>query len=219
MPTTVQAIIDRASSTLNDIGLVRWIQSDMIKAINDAEQSVLESRPDLFETNASMALVSGPRQTPPSDCYHLMDVIYNVTAADVPISSITQIKRSDLDKCRADWMLDDPMKLVQHWMQDDRERSVFYVYPSQPTAGAQLGRVQIRYSKRPTALSGVSENLNVPEEMINAVYYFVVMRMLERDEKFAGSPQAERFMGMFAQMVSAKDGGEDTAEAYRASRE
>jgi hypothetical protein len=219
MGILVSDIITRASRTLLDIGLVRWTEAEMIDSINDAEAAVLEARPDLFEITAFHDLVEGPKQTPPSDCYMLLDVAYNVNQSDTPQSVVTFVKRKDLDMCLSDWMLDDPMTHAAHWMQDDRERRQFYVYPRQPTPPAQLGRVMLRYAQFPTKVTATTDTLTVGDEMVNPIYYFTVMRMLERDEKFSGSPQARRFMELFAMTMGVRTEGEDAATANRARTE
>lgn len=219
MAILASQVISRASRTLNDIGYVRWSEAEMIDAINDAEQAVLEARPDLFEHVATHAMVAGPRQTVPADCYLLLDVLYNVNSAGTPTSNVTLVSRSDLDRCKSDWMMDDPSTQVEHWMQADEERSVFYVYPRQPDAAAQLGNVMLRYAKYPTAISGSGDSLTVRDEMMNPIYYFTVMRMLEKDEKFAGSPQAARFMNLFAATMEVRTQGEERANAARRDRE
>jgi hypothetical protein len=219
MAILAQSIIERAANTLNDVGQVRWTEDELLDAINDAQLAILEGRPDVFETVGEMTLGAGPRQFVPGDCYLLFDVLYNIDDQSIATSGVTRVMRSYMDSCRSDWMRSQPSSEVEHWMQDDRERGTFFVYPPQPSQVGAQGQVLLRYSRFPDLLTAATDELSVTGEMLNAVYYFVVMRMLEKDEKFSGSPQASRFMQLFAQVLAAQTIGEDQHAQFRSAKE
>lgn len=214
MSTTAQKIIDRVSTNLNDIGNVRWTVAELLDAINDSEAALLEARPDLFHTTADFLLSPGNLQTAPADCYKFNEVVFNIDADGNQGKAVTFIKKSVLDRQRRAWTTtDDEDTEVRHWTQDEREWRQFYVAPYQPASTSQ--KVKIRYAKYPTEITAVGDNLNAPDEARNAVYYFCMMRMLEKDEKFAGSPQAARFTELFALFIGARTEADEQAQAKR----
>lgn len=217
MATSVGNILSRVRAKLNDLGSVRWPDSEHIEAINDAQKSILEARPDLLESYTFVVLVKGTVQSVPADCYLLFDVIGNADVNNNLTSPVSFISRSTMDRHHRAWMSETASAQVIHWMQDDREKAKFHVYPPQPTTGS--GRVQIRYAKRPADVTAVGSNVGVPDECINALYHFCMTRALEKDEKFSGSPQAQEHFSKFALFLSAKTEAENQSDAYRTERE
>lgn len=214
---TAGDILARVNEKLNDLAAVRWPEAEHIRAINDAESAMLEARPDLFDAHASVAAIAGSIQSVPADCYLLFDVIRNLSATNDVGRAITRIDRSVLDRQKPDWPTMPANAVTRHWMQDDRERTKFYVAPPQPATGT--GKYYIRYAKRPTTITGSGDNLNAPAESINAIYNFCMHRALEKDEKFAGSPTAASYMQKWANFIGAKGVGEDQANAQRSANE
>lgn len=200
-------VTSRLETTLHDLGAVRWPVEDQWKAIDDAQRSLLESRPDLFDVTGEVQLRDiGVKQRVPEDCYLLFDITYNLNHLKVPFSGIVKISRAIMDRSYMGWMVSPPSPRMEHWMQDILERKYFWAYPpvsADPETG-EPGWVVMRYAKRPAKVISASQALDAPDEMINGVYYFAMTRLLEKDEKFAGSPQAEMFLTKYALTIGAK---------------
>jgi hypothetical protein len=197
----------RLTKTLHDLDAVRWLIPDQWEAIDDAQKSILEARPDLFEvTNDVQLRDTGPKQRVPEDCYLVFDITYNLNHLRVPFSGIVKISRAIMDRSYMGWMASPASPRMEHWMQDMREKKHFWAYPpvsNDPETG-QPGWVVMRYAKRPIPVIDAGQALEAPDEMINGVYYFAMTRLLERDEKFAGSPQADMFLQKYAMTIGAK---------------
>ena len=200
-------ITERLETTLHDLGAVRWPIADQWKAIDDAQNSLLESRPDLFEVTEEVQLRDiGVKQRVPENCFVVFDITYNLNTEKIPFSGIVKTSRAILDRSYMGWMVAPSSPRMQHWMQDIRERAYFWAYPpvsNDPDTG-QPGFVVMRYAKRPTKVADAAQALDSPDEMINGVYYFAMTRLLEKDEKFAGSPQAEMFLQKYAMVIGAR---------------
>jgi hypothetical protein len=196
----------RLTKTLHDLDAVRWPIPDQWEAIDDAQKSLLEARPDLFEVTGDVQLRdTGVKQRVPEDCYLVFDITYNLNHLRVPFSGIVKISRSILDRSYMNWMVSPASPRMEHWMQDIREKKYFWAYPpvsNDPDTG-QPGWVVMRYAKRPEVVSDAGQALDAPDEMINGVYYFAMTRLLEKDEKFAGSPQADMFLQKYAMVIGA----------------
>jgi hypothetical protein len=197
----------RLTKTLHDLDAVRWPIPDQWEAIDDAQVSLLEARPDLFEVTGDVQLRDlGVRQRVPEDCYIVFDITYNLNYDRVPFSGIVKTSRATLDRSYAGWMVSPASPRMEHWMQDRRERAFFWAYPpvsNDPESG-QPGWVVMRYAKRPELVTDAAQELATPDEMINGLYYFAMTRLLEKDEKFAGSPQADMFLQKYAMVITGR---------------
>ena len=215
-------VTERLETTLHDLGAVRWPEADMWKAIDDAQKSLLESRPDLFEVTGEVQLRdTGVKQRVPEDCYLVFDITYNLNFERVPFSGIVKISRSILDRAYSNWMVSPASPRMEHWMQDALERKYFWAYPpvsNDPESG-QPGWVVMRYAKRPVKVATAGQALDAPDEMINGVYYFAMTRLLEKDEKFAGSPQADMFLQKYALTIGAKTKSDAQTETIKKANE
>lgn len=214
---TAGDVLTRLQEKLNDTGAVRWPDAEHFRAMNDALQAILEARPDLFETYAYVDTVEGSKQTVPADCYRLFDVISNCDATDARVSGITSIDRSVLDRHVRNWIVLDADDEADHWMQDERENTRFYLVPGQPATGR--GKLELRYAARPATITASGNALGIDEEVINTVYNFCMHRALEKDEKFAGSQVAEAYFGKFANFIAAKSAGDEQFVAMREQSE
>lgn len=211
-------ITARLETTLHDLGAVRWPTADQWKAIDDAQSALLEARPDLFEVTEDVQLRdTGVRQRVPDDCYVVFDIPYNLNFEKVPFSGIVKISRSILDRAYAGWMTSPASPRMEHWMQDVREKAVFWAYPpvsNDPESG-EPGWVVMRYARRPAKVTAATDVLAAPDEMVNGVYYFAMTRLLEKDEKFAGSPQAAMFLEKYAMVIGAKSQSDNESEGIK----
>jgi hypothetical protein len=222
MTILASEVTERLETTLHDLGAVRWPVADQLKAIDDAQKSLLESRPDLFEITEDVQLQNtGVKQMVPADCYVVFDITYNLNHLRVPFSGITKINRGTLDRSLGGWMVAPASPRMEHWMQDVRERKFFWAYPpvSEDPETGQPGWVVMRYAKRPPKLSATTDSLAIPDEMINGVYYFAMTRLLEKDEKFAGSPQAESFLQKYAMVIGARTQADSQYDASTSANE
>jgi len=217
MTTTVQDIVDRVEVTLKDVGNVRWPVAEIIDAVNDAQGALLEARPDLFQITYTLPLAEGNEQNLPANGYELLDVMYNIDGDGVVGLPVTKIDFNVLTRQRRAWTESGADLEVRHWTQDIQQKTSFFVAPMQPNGTGQ--KLRIRYAKRPDTVNSVNDQLDTPDEVINAVYYFCVSRALEKDEKFSGSPQAARFSQLFAAFITARAEADRQMEQVKQANE
>lgn len=212
----------RLSEKLHDIGATRWPEDELFRAIDDAQNALLESRSDLFEVTDNVQFQTiGPKQPVPEDCFVVFDITYNLNELMIPVSGITKVDRGLMDRAFREWMIESSDTQIEHWMQAKRERAYYWVYP--PVAvdpkTSQPGWVVMRYARRPAVVTAGTDELAIPDEMMNGAYYFAMTRLLEKDEKFAGSAQAQMFLNKFALVVSARTTGEGDKDTMDEERE
>ena len=211
----------RLSEKLHDLGAVRWPEDELWRAIDDAQNAILEARPDLFDVTEPVQLILGPKQPVPTDCFTVFDIPYNLNADKDPVSEITKVERTMMDRAVGGWMTEGADTRLEHWMQGEREKKYYWVYPpagEDPSTGQPIW-VEMRFARRPEKVTSAGSELATPDEMINGVYYFAMTRLLEKDEKFAGSKQADMFLTKFGLVVGARTKGEKQANDIRETQE
>lgn len=213
--TKASDIITRVETKLNDIGNVRWEIPELINAINDGQQMILEAQPDLFEHSDPVPVQQGSRQAVPADCFLLLDVV-ELLKFDIWVCTPRRIKREVMDRQSPNWFGMADEDKIWHWLQDNKERKYFYV---NPPVVPQDHTLRLRYARYPTTVTSPNSTIDTPPEHINALYYFCMMRSLEKDEKFSGSPQAERYGQMFKAIYNARTEGEAKADVQRTMNE
>lgn len=210
-------ITQRVLAKLNDLDAVRWPEAEILDAINDGQVIIMESMPDMFEHHADAPVIAGTRQDVPEDCYLLFDVeSFTDTTQPRNNGTLTKIDRTIMDRQRPGWLGMRTEKTPEHWIQGDEQRKHFYIVPPVEPAGKT---VRLRYARYPVKVNTTEDALSVPDEQINAMYYFVMMRLLEKDEKFSGSPQAERFAGLFSATLAGRQEAEEKSNAKRRVKE
>ena len=82
MSVTVQSVIDRVQTTLQDTTGVRWpVVSELVLWINDAQREIALLKPDASAKNETVTLVTGTKQTIPSGGNRLLRAVRNMSAA------------------------------------------------------------------------------------------------------------------------------------------
>lgn len=200
----VSDVISRVRSILNDADATgyRWSDAELIDATNDAQRLIALYRPDSCPANTVATLVAGSKQTIPAGGFRLMDVIRNVGNDGVtPGRSIRIAERDTLDAYDPYWHTNVKRNEVKNFVYDGRNPNVYYVNPP-VNAGV---KVEILYSKYPTALTGSNDDLTVTDAYIEAIVNFVLFRAYSKDADFGANAQlAQGYLSLFASVVGAK---------------
>lgn len=210
MATSAKAILSRAAEMLHDTEFVRWTIPEMVQWVNDAQREIITYRPDALSANATATLAAGSRQsldamglTPLP--LKLLQVLRNVAATSKK-RAVRLVQRHVLDALQPGWDALSGTVDVVHYMFDEREPRVFYVYPP-ATALAQL---EILYSAYPvdiaqpltTGIDAVLGNLGLPDIFANAVLDYVLYRAHSKDAEYAAnSGMAASHYAAFAQAI------------------
>lgn len=209
MAVTAQSIIQRAVVTLHDTTSIRWPVNELVRYLNDGQREVLIYRPDAMNTTATMSLVAGTRQdlsagsltpTPAK----LVEVTRNMSSSSLK-GAVRLTNRTILDATTPGWHAITQSQNILHFMFDDRNPKVFYVYPPAQT-GAQ---VEVIYAGYPTDISepadgslvaAVTGNISLPDIYSNSLVDYVLYRAYLKDSEFAGN--AERANARYASFTS-----------------
>jgi hypothetical protein len=106
MSVTVQSVIDRVQTTLQDTTGVRWpVVGELVLWVNDAQREIALLKPDSSAKNVTITLDTGTKQDIPNDGNRLLRVVRNMSAAvdGVGKRSVRIVAREVLDAQTPDW--------------------------------------------------------------------------------------------------------------------
>jgi hypothetical protein len=165
MAVSVQSVIDRVQTTLQDTTGVRWpVVGELVLWINDAQREIALLKPDASAKNTTITLVEGTKQDIPSDGNRLLRAVRNMSAASGGTGkrSVRLVQREVLDAQTPDWH--DPLvsgdaahtNVVKHYIYDEQNPRNFYVYPG--VSGSAY--LEIIYSANPSTV-GQGDSLGI----------------------------------------------------------
>lgn len=197
--TTGTEIDREARALLQDKDTVHWAAADMIDWINAFQRDLVTHKPKAGTVTKNLDITANSaKQSVPATTIQLLDVICDMgTDGATPGRAITLTTIERLAASRPNWRRD-AGPCVRHWMQDDRDASVFYVWPQVPTAT----KVEGRTVDHPTAISALTTALTAPAEYRNAGVHFVLFKAYSQDA--ADSLHAElaaMHYGLYAGML------------------
>jgi|TARA_R110002072_G_scaffold11468_5_gene51817 hypothetical protein len=209
MAVTVQSVIDRAQTVLQDTTGVRWpVVAELVLWINDAQREIALLKPDASSTNTTVTLATGTKQDIPSGGNRLLKVVRNMSAASNGTGkrAVRLVDREVLDAQTPDWH--DPTvsgdaahtTVVKHYIYDESNPRNFYVYPG--VAGNAY--LEIVYSSNPVTVAQ-NANLSIPDIFANAVMNYVLYMAYMKDAEYAGNAQrASSHFQIFTSSVTGK---------------
>lgn len=209
MAVSVQSVIDRVQTTLQDTTGVRWpVVGELVLWINDAQREIALLKPDASAKNTTITLADGTKQDVPTDGNRLLRAVRNMSAASGGTGkrSVRLVQREVLDAQTPDWH--DPTvtgdaahtNIVKHYIYDEQNPRNFYVYPG-VSGNAYL---EIIYSANPSTV-GQSDNLDIPDIYANAVMNYVLYMAYMKDAEYAGNNQrAASHFQIFTTSVTGK---------------
>ena len=194
MALTGTNLLSRIRDILQDTTSVRWPEAEILRYINDAQREIVNYRPESSAKTDNVQLVTGTKQTLPSDGLRLIKVTRNMSDASGGASGKRAIRIVNVDILNTqepDW--NDPTvsgdaqhgTVVKHYIFDEDDPKNYYVYPG--VNGNAY--VEIVYSKVPTDLSSASSNLDIDDIYGNAVIDYVLFRAYQKDSEYAGNGQ------------------------------
>ena len=211
MAVTVQSVIDRAQTVLQDTTGVRWpVVDELVLWINDAQREIALLKPDASATNTTVTLAAGTKQDIPSGGNRLLKVVRNmsntVANSGVGKRSVRLVDREVLDAQTPDWhdstVAGDAAhtNIVKHYIYDEVNPRNFYVYPG--VSGDAY--VEIIYSSNPATVTQ-GDNLSIPDIFANAVMNYVLYMAYMKDAEYAGNAErASSHFQIFTTSVTGK---------------
>ena len=218
MTTTAQSILRQVVETLADETSVRWTVAELCRYFNTGQHAIREIEPDATSVTATMALAAGARQTLPAQAAQLLDILGNTNGPGV-----RQTGRRAMDAQLPSWRTMTGQAVIQQWMFDDRDETVFYVFPPAAASGASL---DVTYSAYPTAISesyttsntvaDVTGNMGLPDKYANALREYVLSRAFAKDgEHPANQARSNAHYGAFVQALGGGSQGQTATQPVK----
>jgi len=185
---TVNSLLEKAATLIQDATNVRWPTSELLGWLNDGQREVVLHKPEAFVKNQSLALVAGKtKQAVPADGVMLIDVTCNLGAAGAtPGRSIRMTSREVLDAQKPTWHSDaNTLGYIQHFIYDQRDPKNFYVYPKAPDTA---WTIEIVYSAAPNDCSA-GGTIQIDDIYANALLDYVLYRTYSKDAEYAANAQ------------------------------
>ncbi len=139
MPSiTVQSILTKAKTLVQDVTGVRHPDTELIGWFNDGQIEVSTIRTDACSILAPVPLVQGTLQSIPSEGSALLKLTRNMGIdGAAPGRAIRKVPMDLLDGQVPDWHYKTAKTEIQHYVLDPRMPRQFYVYPP-AVAGTQV---------------------------------------------------------------------------------
>lgn len=186
---------------------VHYKVHQIVRAMNAGLLWIAELRPDALSTyEPNHACAVGARQALPAGGFKLFEVLANANGAAVRL-----VDRKMLDAVMPGWRAATGSTTIKSYCYDEREPEVFEVYPP-AASGAAL---RLRYAKHATAItvpadtavpSGVSGNVPLDDQHVNALREYVLYLLKSQDADFA--PGVVMAAQMHLQLASTALGAE-----------
>lgn len=205
---TAKSIIDKASVQLLDTSNARWTRSELLGWVNDGQRQIIIITPSATNKVAVKKLVAGTRQSIPSDGWTLLEVIrYMGTTGTKAGRAIRVTSRELIDSFNPNWHDDYPTVMPKHYVFDQQDQTVFYVYP--PNNGN--GYVQLNYSPIPVDLATEDEAILISDMFETALLDYVLYRANSKDAEYApGLQLASGYLQTFMASMGVKATAETT---------
>ena len=182
---TVNTVLLRVNTQLNDPGFIRWPKQELLDYFNDASRAIVLVRPDAFTKNVAFSCTAGTKQTLPSDALRLTEVIRNANGG-----VIRHVPRKALDDSYPEWHVGATATKVTAYVYDERDPKTFYLYPGPAAAHS----IELVYSVAPaTKIMTDVENVTTPsiadldDIYINPLIDFILYRCFGKDSEYAAN--------------------------------
>ena len=188
MALTAANILQRASDIIQDQTNVRWPEAELLRYLNDGRREIAIIRPDLYAKTDVVTLAAGTKQSLPSDGSRFLDAVRNMSGTSPNFTAgraVRIVEREILDAQRPDWHADTQTATIQHFMFDERNPRIFYVYPP----ALNTAKLEIVYSQTPTEITASSTELTNEDIYAGALVDYVVYRAFSKDSEYAGNAQ------------------------------
>lgn len=194
MATTAGTIIDQAEILLQDTTNARWAASELLIWLNQGQDQIVALKPDAYSIVTSFKMTaSKTRQSLPDGTasykdengathkagLKLLDVIRNMGAlGSSPGKSISIVDKLILDLADPTWHYTGRSNVVQHYMYDERNPKVFYIYPG-AHASVQTW-VEVAYVAVPTACATTASNIALDDNYASVLLDYILFRAFSK---------------------------------------
>lgn len=194
MSVTAGSIITQASLLLQDIPMTRWTEPELLGWLNQGQDQIVALKPDAMSVVASMKLVaSKTRQRLPdgTSAYldelagtlraglKLLDVVRNMGVDGAsPGRAVSIVDKTILNLTDPDWHFNTKSNVIQHFMYDEKNPLVFYVYPA-AHASVQTW-VEVAYIATPTPAESAQHSIDLPDNYAAVLLDYMLFRAFSK---------------------------------------
>ena len=184
-------LIDKARRILQDTttGGTRWLDAELLGWINDAQREIVLIKPNSNSLVAAHNLIAGTKQTLPDGGLTLLSVIRNTGTNDSTDSSVRRVDRNILDSENPTWHGTTASDTIIHYIFDEDNPDVFYVYPPALAAATGDAALELSYSSAPTDLANTAASIALNDIYGNVILDYVLYRAYSKDSDYAGNAQ------------------------------
>lgn len=207
MTVPVADIIDSVQTLLLDEDGVRWPVGELVEWLNEAVRETIRYVPDAGIITDDLTLVTGSRQTLPTDGLRLVDVICNTTGGE----AIRLMDRAVLDVYRPEWRTETGT-LVEGFTFDAADPKKFEVFPGLDP----LADITIVYQAIPAEVD-IDGNLPIDDiyQASTANYIMARAYLKDSEDSSADIQRAQAFYASFFQSLGVKQAVDLMAEPNR----
>lgn len=194
-------LVTRAETLVQDQDAIRWPLAELPLWIDDAQREICIKKPSAFTKHANYSLAASAKQaiTSLTDGHAVLDVLWNMSAADVPGAAIRRVDKSVLTAQLPSWPTSKGTD-IKHWMQGE-EPKVFYVYPALHKAGTAR-KVELLYAAVPPEYVALSQAIALDDIYANAIGYYLLFRMYSKEsDEASNAAAAQAYYTLFTQSL------------------
>lgn len=160
---------------LTDADASTWSDSVLVMALNQALDMLVLARPDATAKNMVMGVVSGARQSIPSDGVRLLRVVCNIRSDGTAGGIIRLVQKEDMDSISHSWLYATGLH-VKEYMFDSRIPKQFFIYPTVISDS----KIEIEYSARLARIEVASDEYDIAADAIYAqpIQEFMLHKLL-----------------------------------------
>lgn len=169
---TASSILSKASVLLHDTAKTRWSETELLGWLNLGQRAIVTVRPEAYVSTVDVGLEPGTRQAVPANAVRLLKVVRNTAGR-----AVTLVNPEMLDAEDPDWHAGAASATAIHYVYDQHDPHVFYVYP--PNTGA--GRLEVVVSAAPPDVVSAGDVISVDDIYADALLNYVIYRALAKD--------------------------------------
>ncbi|MBD3815111.1 MAG: hypothetical protein IE913_01340 [Halothiobacillus sp.] len=177
--TTVQSLLDKAATVIQDRTNIRWSTDELRGWLNEAYQQVVLLRPEANAKTAQVNLVAGSKQTIPAEGTAFLSVIRNVSGR-----AVRRVAREVLDDQIPDWHVASQSSVIEHYVVE-ADPKVYYVYPPASSTAA----LEIVYSSVPEPHTSNIGTIQLDDRYAPALLDYMLYRAYQKDADYAANDQ------------------------------
>lgn len=200
MGIAASVILSRVRDQLVDSRTIkRWTDLELLRWLSDGQRAIVAALPAASSVVATMACVTGSRQTIPAGGYMLIKIYRNLTGS-TPGDAVVQVAPELLDQQYPDRHSMTAVASIKAYCFDLADPLAFFVFPPATSAAS----LQILYSVLPVEMTLTTDQLVVRDIFQAPLVDYVCYRAHQKDSDFAaGAAVAGAYLAGFTTFLGA----------------